>query len=177
MASTNAGGASRVNLTTIREFASKQAISLVLLGLVIVIGIMQPSFLSVANLINILMISSVRALIALGEGGILITRGTDLSAGRAVGFAACIAASLLQRPDYASRMYPGLPHLPVLLCILVAIGVGMLVGLINGAVVAFLNVPPFITTLGTMVMVYGAASLYIDRPPLGAQPIGGLRDD
>jgi methyl-galactoside transport system permease protein len=52
-----------------------------------------------------------------------------------------------------------------------------LVGLINGLVVAYLRVPPFITTLGTMVMVYGACSLYVDRPPRGAMPIGGLRDD
>jgi methyl-galactoside transport system permease protein len=177
MASKTAGEAAGVNLTTVREFASKQAISLVLLALVIAIGIMRPSFLSVANLINILMISSVRAIIALGEGGILITRGTDLSAGRTVGLAACIAASLLQRSDYASRMYPEMAAQPVILCICAAVAVGLLVGLINGSVVAYLSVPPFITTLGTMVMVYGAASLYVDRPPLGAQPIGGLRED
>jgi methyl-galactoside transport system permease protein len=171
------GAGARFSVQSAREFASKQAISLVLLALVVVIGIMQPSFLSVANLINILMIASVRAIIALGEGGILITRGTDLSAGRTVGLAAVIAASLMQRADYASRMYPDLPQLPVIVGILAAIAIGTLVGLINGGVVALLNVPPFITTLGTMVMVYGAASLYVDRPPLGAQPIGGLRDD
>ncbi len=177
MASKIAGDAARNHLTALREFASRQAISLVLLLLVIVIGIMRPSFLSVANLINILMISSVRVIIALGEGGILITRGTDLSAGRTVGLAACIAASLLQRPDYASRMYPHLASQPVLLCVIAAVCVGAFVGLLNGSVVAFLKVPPFIATLGTMIIVYGAASLYVDRPPLGAQPIGGLRDD
>lgn len=177
MASTSVASRARVSLTNVREFASKYAISLVLVVMVIVIGILRPSFLSVANLINILIISSVRAMIALGEGGILITRGTDLSAGRTVGLAAVVAASLLQRPDYSSRMYPDLPYLPVILCVLAAVAVGVLVGLINGTVVAVLNVPPFITTLGTMVMVYGAASLYVDRPPLGAQPIGGLRDD
>jgi methyl-galactoside transport system permease protein len=53
----------------------------------------------------------------------------------------------------------------------------MAVGLLNGVVVAYLRVPPFITTLGTMVMVYGACSLYVDRPPRGAMPIGGLRED
>ncbi|KYG01234.1 hypothetical protein BE21_56770 [Sorangium cellulosum] len=164
-------------MRAVREFASRQAISLVLLLLVLVIGVLRPSFLSVANLINVLIISSVRVIIALGEGGVLITRGTDLSAGRTVGLAACIAASLLQRPDYASRMYPHLASQPVLLCIVAAVSVGATVGLINGSIVAFLNVPPFIATLGTMIMVYGAASLYVDRPPLGAQPIGGLRDD
>lgn len=168
---------SGMSLSKAREFASREAITLVLLLLVVVIGAMQPSFLSVANLVNILMIASVRAIIALGEGGILITRGTDLSAGRTVGLAACVAASMMQRPDYASRMYPDLPALPVIVALLCAVGVGTLVGFINGAVVALLHVPPFITTLGTMVIIYGAASLYVDRPPLGAQPIGGLRDD
>lgn len=166
-----------LSLSKAREFASKEAIFLVLLGLVIAIGAMQPSFLSVANLVNISVIASVRAIIALGEGGILITRGTDLSAGRTVGLAAVIAASLMQRPDYASRMYPDLPALPVIVALAAAVGVGTIVGLVNGFVVALLHVPPFITTLGTMVIVYGAASLYVDRPPLGAQPIGGLRDD
>ncbi|AUX28226.1 MULTISPECIES: galactose/methyl galactoside ABC transporter permease MglC [Sorangium] len=177
MATSSAGGAARDRMRAAREFASRQAISLVLLLLVLVIGVMRPSFLSVANLINVLIISSVRVIIALGEGGVLITRGTDLSAGRTVGLAACIAASLLQRPDYASRMYPHLASQPVLLCIVAAVSVGAAVGLINGSIVAFLNVPPFIATLGTMIMAYGAASLYVDRPPLGAQPIGGLRDD
>ncbi|NUQ79475.1 MAG: galactose/methyl galactoside ABC transporter permease MglC [Polyangiaceae bacterium] len=177
MASLGERVAAALSLSKIREFASKESIFLVLLGLVIAIGAMQPSFLSVANLVNILMIASVRAIIALGEGGILITRGTDLSAGRTVGLTACIAASMMQRPDYASRMYPDLPELPVMAALLAAIAVGTLVGLVNGVVVALLHVPPFIATLGTMVIVYGAASLYVDRPPLGAQPIGGLRDD
>lgn len=160
-----------------KEFASKNAIMLVLAGLVILIGIVQPSFLSIDNLLNILRISSVRAIIAMGVGGILITRGTDLSAGRTVGLAACIAASLTQRPDYVSKMFPDLPLLPLILPVLAAVSAGLVVGLFNGLVVAFLNVPPFITTLGTMVIVYGAASLYVDRPPRGAQPIGGLRED
>jgi methyl-galactoside transport system permease protein len=162
---------------TLREFAGKNAMLLVLLGLVCLIGIINPSFLGWSNIRNILTISSVRLFIALGAGIVLITRGVDLSAGRVVGLSACIAASLLQRPDYANRMYPGLSELPLLVPIALAVLVGCLVGLINGAVVSFLSVPPFIATLGTMVIVYGAASIYVDRPPLGAQPIGGLSDD
>jgi methyl-galactoside transport system permease protein len=150
---------------------------LVLAGLVIGIGAVQSSFLSTDNLGNILRISSVRVIIALAVGGILITRGTDLSAGRTVGLCACIAASMLQRADYSSKMFPDLPYLPLLLPILAALAAGMAVGLLNGVVVAYLRVPPFITTLGTMVMVYGACSLYVDRPPRGAMPIGGLRED
>jgi len=160
-----------------KELASKYAIVLVLAGLVIGIGLREHTFLSLDNLSNILRISSVRVIIALGVGGILITRGTDLSAGRTVGLCACIAASLMQRPDYASKMFPDLPYLPLVVPIVCALAAGLLVGLVNGLVVAYLKVPPFITTLGTMVMVYGACSLYVDRPPRGAMPIGGLRED
>jgi methyl-galactoside transport system permease protein len=166
-------------ITTVRarELANKYAIVLVLAGLVCLIGALERTFLSLDNLGNILRISSVRVIIALGVGGILITRGTDLSAGRSVGLCACVAASLLQRPDYASKMFPDLPQLPLAVPIVAAIGVGLLIGLCNGLAVAYLRVPPFITTLGTMVIVYGACSLYVDRPPRGAMPIGGLRED
>lgn len=167
----------RFTMKRMREFASKNAISLVLLALVLVIGFINDSFFSLSNIRNIFIIASVRVIIALGIGGILITGGTDLSAGRTVGLTACIAASMLQRPDYADRMYRDLGILPVFAPILLAVFVGLLVGLINGTIVAYLKVPPFIATLGTMVIVYGAASLYIDRPPRGAQPIGGLRAD
>ncbi|MGL4368991.1 MAG: galactose/methyl galactoside ABC transporter permease MglC [Spirochaetota bacterium] len=165
------------NFTSVKDFSGKNAMLLVLLTLVVAIGIIQPSFLSLGNIRNILVISSVRVIIALGAGIVLITKGTDLSAGRVVGLTACIAASLLQRPDYANKMYPDMGALPILIPILLAIAVGLIVGVLNGGVVAYFNVPPFIATLGTMVIVYGAASIYIDRPPLGAQPIGGLRDD
>jgi methyl-galactoside transport system permease protein len=166
-----------INTAQLKELANRYAIALVLAGLVIAIGAVESTFLSPDNLGNILRISSVRVIIALGVGGILITRGTDLSAGRTVGLCACIAASLMQRPDYASKMFPDLPYLPLIVPILAALAVGFLVGLLNGVVVAYLKVPPFITTLGTMVIVYGACSLYVDRPPRGAMPIGGLRDD
>ena len=140
-------------------------------------GILKPNFLSYDNLINILMITSVYVIIALGEGAILITKGTDLSAGRVVGLTACVAASMLQRTDYASRIFPDIPAMPLIVPILIAVVVGLFVGLINGGIVAWLKVPPFIATLGTMTIAYGAVSLYVDRPPHGACPIGGLRND
>lgn len=167
----------RPALNAVKSFSSANAIVLVLAGLVIIIGIARPSFLHPENLLNILRISSVRIIIALGCGGILLTRGTDLSAGRTVGLAAVVAASLAQRADYSSKLFEAMPQLPLFLPFLAAIGVGLLVGLVNGSIVAFFKVPPFIATLGTMVIVYGAVSLYVDRPPRGAQPIGGLRDD
>jgi methyl-galactoside transport system permease protein len=167
----------RVNARSIREFATRNAIILVLAVLVLVIGIVKNGFLTPDNLVNIMRISSVRLIIALGAAGVLISGGVDLSAGRTVGLAAVIAASLAQRPDYASKIFPNLPYMWVIVPVLAGIAAGLLVGIINGLAIAYLKVPPFIATLGMMVIVWGAASLYVDRPPLGAQPIGGLRAD
>jgi methyl-galactoside transport system permease protein len=167
----------KVTAQSIKEYASTNAILLVLLAVVLVIGIVRTSFLNFDNLMNILRISSVRVVIALGVGGILITRGTDLSAGRTVGLAAVIAGSLSQRLDYPSRLFPTMPDLGIIIPVLAGIGAGLLVGLMNGSIVAFLKVPPFIATLGTMTIVYGAESLYVDRPPMGATPLGGFKDE
>lgn len=153
------------------------AIYIVLVALFIVIIAISPDFLTVNNFRNILAQASTRMIIALGIGGILIVQGTDLSAGRTVGFAAVVSASLLQATDYAYRMYPHLQKLPLWVPILVAIAVCGAVGLFNGIIVAVFKVPPFIATLGTMLIVYGLNSTYFDRPPYGAQPIGGLDHD
>jgi methyl-galactoside transport system permease protein len=156
------------------QLLMNNAIYIVLVALFIVIIAIDPTFLSVDNFRNILAQASTRMIIALGIGGILIVQGTDLSAGRTVGLAAVVSASLLQATDYAYRMYPHLQRLPIWVPILVAIVVCAIVGLLNGIIVAVFKVPPFIATLGMMLIVYGATSTYFDRPPLGAQPIGGL---
>lgn len=171
------GSSKRLTARSVLEFAGRNAIILVLVALVLVIGIVKNGFLTPGNLINIMRISSVRLIIALACAGALITGGTDLSAGRTVGLSAVIVASLVQRPDYAERIFPNLPTMWVIFPILIAVAAGLVVGIINGVVIAYLKVPPFIATLGMMVIVWGAASLYVDRPPLGAQPIGGLRTE
>ena len=157
------------------QWLMNNAIYIVLIVLLAIIIIVEPSFLSVNNFRNILSQSSTRIIIALGVGGILITQGTDLSAGRVVGLAAVVSASLLQATDYAYRMYPNLPDLPVFIPILIAMVVCAIVGLVNGVIVSFFKVPPFIATLGMMIIVYGLNSTYFDRPPYGAQPVGGLK--
>lgn len=150
------------------------AIFVILLVLLTVIIAISPDFVTVLNFRNILSQASTRIIIALGMGGLLVTQGTDLSAGRMVGLAAVISASLLQAPDYAYRMYPDLPQLPVILPILMVAAVGGIFGLINGFIISKLNVTPFIATMGSMIIIYGVNSIYFDRPPYGAQPIGGL---
>ena len=157
-----------------KDWIANNAIQIVLVLLLIGVISIEPSFLSINNVRNILTQCSTRMIIALGVGGIIVTQGTDLSAGRIIGLAAIISASLLQATDYAYRMYPDLQQLPVIVPILLAMLVCGLMGGINGFAVAKLKTPPFIATMGTMLLAYGVTSLYFDRPPYGAQPIAGL---
>ncbi|QWU14567.1 methyl-galactoside transport system permease protein [Paenibacillus sophorae] len=166
-----------MNAKKAQSFITQNAIYLVLVILILGIAVYEPSFMSVNTLRDILIQSSTRVIIALGVAFILITAGTDLSAGRVVGLTAVISASMLQIPDYSRRFFPDLPQMWLIVPIVIAILAGLLCGLINGLIVSKLNVPPFIATLGTMVMVYGINSLYFDMKPNQSQPIGGLRPD
>lgn len=166
-----------MNASSIKNFFTQNAIYVVLVVLIIGIAVSDPSFLAVTTLRDILLQSSTRAIIALGAAFILITGGVDLSAGRVVGLTAVISASMLQLSEYPQRFFPNLPELPLIVPIALAILAGLIVGLINGVIVAKLSVPPFIATLGTMVIVYGVNSIYFDTEPNQSQPIGGLRKD
>lgn len=154
------------------RYLKEGAIYAVLLILLLIIVIQEPSFLSLRNLSNILTQSSVRIIIALGVAGIIVTQGTDLSVGRQVGLAAVISATLLQSSDNVNKVFPNLAEIPIVGVIICVCLIGAFIGLINGIIVAYLKVTPFITTLGTMIIVYGVNSLYFDS--VGASPIAGF---
>ena len=136
----------------------------------LIVGFTIDNFFSWGNFNNLASNTAVRYLIALGVSGCLITKGTDLSAGRQVGLAACVAGVLLQRGDYTGRLLPDMPEMNMWGVLLIVIVLGALIGCINGLIISALNVPPFIATLGTQTIVYGIALIFTD-----AQPIGGFQ--
>ena len=149
--------------------------NIIIVGIVLIaiaVGIARPNFISVANFRNLLSNTAIRFIIAVGVSGCLITKGTDLSAGRTAGLAACISAILLQRGDYAQKFYPEMGEPPIILVLLIVAVICGIIGVINGTVVSLLKVPPFIATLGMQTLVYGVCLVYT-----GASPIGGLRRD
>ncbi|NLY37223.1 MAG: galactose/methyl galactoside ABC transporter permease MglC [Tissierellia bacterium] len=147
----------------------------IILGIMILtVIIIDPKFVSIKNFTNILSQASTRAILGMGIAGLIVLQGTDLSAGRILGLSGIVAASLLQDINYAARMYSDLPVLPLILPLFVSIAIGVTFSAINGFGVAKLKMHAFIVTLGTQLIAYGAALIYIDRPPLGAQPIAGL---
>ncbi len=154
------------------KYLKEGGIYFVLFVLLAIIVIQEPSFLSLRNFSNILTQSSVRIIIALGVAGLIVTQGTDLSAGRQVGLAAVLSATLLQAADNVNKVFPELGELPIIAVILIVCSAGAFIGLINGIIVAYLKVTPFIATLGSMIIVYGVNSLYFDS--VGASPIAGF---
>jgi methyl-galactoside transport system permease protein len=124
------------------------ALIIVLTLIIITIIIMNPNFLQIRVLKDILTQSSVKLIVALGLMFPLLTGGTDLAGGRQLGLAAVIVTSMLQRESYSARFWPNLPQIPIFIPILIAILVLGSVGFTNGLMVAKLKIPPFIATLG-----------------------------
>lgn len=156
----------------IKDIIINNGIILVLFLMVIYTGITKDNFFSWNNISNISVNTAARVIIAFGVSGCLITKGTDLSAGRMVGLSACVAGTLLQKLDYSGKVFKNLGDMNILLVILICIAVCCIFGLINGFVVSCLNVPAFIGTLGMQMIVYGVCLVYTN-----ATPIGGYRTE
>lgn len=152
----------------IATFAGKNAIALILLLMVALVAIKEPSFLSLKNITTVSTSVAVRFIVALGISGTLIVKGTDLSAGRIIGLSACIAASLLQRPDFANKFFAWAGDYNPLAILGLIILVTTLIGAINGIVISYFSVPPFIATLGMQIIVYGITLIYSKGEPIGA---------
>ena len=88
-------------------------IALLLVVAAIIVGCLKDNFFSWANFSNLMSNTAVRFLIALGVSGCLITKGTDLSAGRQVGFAAVVAGILCQKGDYSSKLWKWAPEMNI----------------------------------------------------------------
>ena len=102
------------------SYFKENPIVALLLVATLVMGIGVENFASWGNLSNLIANTTIRFVIALGVSGCLITKGTDLSAGRQVGLAGCIAGILIQRGDYAGRVSP-FPEMNMWLILLIVL--------------------------------------------------------
>lgn len=150
-----------------RKWPPESSTLLVLVGISLffeVVGwaVTGQSFLWNAERLQIIVLQmAVIGIIAVGVNLVIITGGIDLSSGSVVAAAAVVSASLAQVADF-----PQLTELPVLWPILAGAVVGLLVGLINGSLVAYTAIPPFIATLGAMVAVRGFAKWFTNGMPV-----------
>lgn len=130
--------------------------------LFVLLSIISPAFLTYTNIINILRQISVIGIIAVGMTFVIATGGIDLSVGAIEALAGVISTSMLLGDSQTP--------------LVVAVGTGLLMGLICGAFsgffIAILKVQEFIATLATMTIVRGLCYVYTN-----GRPITGFRDD
>lgn len=157
----------KTNKQKAKDFLINNGVIIVMFILVVYTGFTSNNFLSFDNLRNILMNMSPRLVIALGIAGCVITAGCDLSAGRIIGFAACLSGTFLQRVDYSNKFFPNSKPLNALVALLIVMAVCAVFGSVSGFFISYLNVPPFIATLAMMEIVYGISLIYTNATPLG----------
>ncbi len=137
------------------------------------ITIVEPTFMSVPSIINIINLTAAKLPIALGVGGCIILAGTDISAGRQVGLAACIAAGLQLTTN---KLFPGLAVMPIWVALLAVIAVGMVIGFVNGFCMAKFKLHPFIVTLSTQLIVYGIILMFMQLGTNSGQTLSGMAE-
>ena len=133
---------------------SEYFIVIIFIALVVVLGLLKPSFLSGGNIVNILKQTSIVGILSFGMMFVIICGGFDMSVGSIIAFTGILAALL------------GQGNLPLVVPFIVACLAGLGIGMINGVGVAIGNLPPFIMTLGTMTAVRGLALLTSNGKPI-----------
>lgn len=129
----------------------------VLVALLVVMLFLSPSFFQPPSLMAFLRNAAPLVILAIGQYFVIVSGEFDLSVGSLVGAQVVIAAALIDGQE--SRTWP---------VIALMIVFGLLVGLVNGLVTTLLRVPSFITTLGMMLVLYGAIRLWTGGAPTGA---------
>jgi ribose transport system permease protein len=143
------------------SFSLRDAGTLIgLIAIIAIFGLLAPDFLSQRNLVNILQQSSINACLALGMTLVIISGGIDLSVGPTAAIAAVVTASLM------------VAGVPVPLAILAGIGIGIVCGLVNGVLVAYVGLQPFIVTIGTLSTYRAIALIYTGGNPVLGIPQG-----
>lgn len=116
--------------------------------------IKTDTFLTTSNLMNILRQSSTYAIMAVGMTFPIITGGIDLSQGSLLAVVAIVAGMIIR--DTGS----------IFLAVIAGLAIGAAIGILNGTVIAYLEMPPFIMTLGTMRALRGVALLLTKGSPI-----------
>jgi ribose transport system permease protein len=153
-----------------RLYRAYEAIGFLPIMLVILVGVLAlfvPHFLAVQNIFNVLRSSSYLVIISAGQMLVLIVGGFDLSVGAVVALTSVTSAMAMAS---LKTTLPGHPGLIILIGVLAGLASGLGVGLVNGACVAFLQISPFMVTLGTLSIATGFALLLTNGIPVYGMP-------
>lgn len=149
---------------TTGQFFEKFATLIGLLVVILIFALLKPKFLDINNIFNLLRQASINGLLALGMTFVVLTGGIDLSVGSILGASGIFAALVAQNQD-----------IPWFVAVLVGLGVGLVLGSINGVVVSWLKVPAFVATLGMLSVARGITYLASDAKPVPGLSQGFLK--
>ncbi len=135
------------------EWLKGQYALFILIVLLIIASLASPAFLTGTNITNLLLQMSIIGVVVMAELIIVLTGGIDISVGSALGLAAVLAAGLFG-------------GISVWLALLVALAIGGLIGLVNGWLVSFRGLEPFIVTLGMLALARGLVYAYSEGIPI-----------
>ena len=135
-----------------------------LIGLIIfavIVSILNPRFLTHANILNVLRQTSINSIIAIGMTLVILTGGIDLSVGSILAFCGAVMASMLNAGHNA------------ILSLIVTLALGLVFGFFNGFLVSKMKLQAFIVTLVTMTFLRGATLVFTEGKPITVDD-GGL---
>jgi len=122
----------------------------------IALGVLSESYQTTTGIMTFLRRASPLAILAIGEMMVLASGGFDLSIGSIVTMVV-LGSSLVLNDDPTKASS----------AILIMLGLGLVIGLVNGLVVSFLKIPSFIATLGMLLLVKGGALYWVGGAPRG----------
>lgn len=147
-----------------RLFARREvSLVAVLAVLFLIFGLLNNRFASFATVAQVLNSMSIVIIVGVGMALVLMTRNIDVSVGSMVGLTAYFAADLAAKN----------PQLPILVVLLASCLLGLLLGCVNGLIVATLNVPSIMVTLGTLYIYRGIDSAIAGSNQVTAQNLSG----
>ncbi|MFY1027085.1 sugar ABC transporter permease [Actinobacillus seminis] len=144
---------------SLKKIINAYGMVLILIALFLVLSASIDGFFSTRTVWSIIEQVSMFGIIAIGVTFAIITTGIDLSSGSMVALTSVVAASVVTGGDAVSA---------ALLAFAISLVLGAFMGAINGGLTALGGIPPFIATLGMMIIARGAAQLYSDGRPIDA---------
>lgn len=125
------------------------------MGLMVLCSLFVPRFFAVSNFENVLRVAAILALASYGQAIVIILAGIEFSIGSAVAMGSVSAVMVLQSHSVPVAFFVGFLTM-------------LLIGAINGVLVAYIKLPPFLATLGMLMLVHGVAAVTAGGLPVEA---------
>jgi ribose/xylose/arabinose/galactoside ABC-type transport system permease subunit len=141
-----------------RAFFQRFGLVFSFLLLMIALSVLSERFLTPSNLMNVLRQATINGIVSVGMTIVILTGGIDLSVGSVLALSVTVGASLMKQGQ------------PVAWAVGVALGIGTLLGVVNGLMITRAKIPPFIATLGMLTVARGLTLLYTQGQPITGLP-------